>query len=224
MKEKSLGKCTVPFLEDTFNLNQIQESLVLTHWLTTDYTLSEFEKAYLEALQANLSFNLQSWNEYELLSHFIGPILGMVGFSSRQFNLFGERDLEAVVQGATEDWRLFGKPDGMVASGRRVPKQPYFAFQEYKREKDPDGDPTAQALAAMLAGRALNSNKRPMYGCYIVGEKWNFMVLEGQDYAVSHGFSALGNDLFFIFRVLKKLKQYVIQFVAEDSLNSITPS
>jgi hypothetical protein len=216
MKEKSFGKCTVPFLEDTFDLNQVQQSETLTHWLTTDYNISDFEKRCLEILQANLSFNLQSWNEYELLSYFIGPVLSMVGFSSRQFNLFGARDLEAIVKGATEEWRLFGKPDGMVASGRRIPKQPYFAFQEYKREKDPDGDPTAQALAAMLAGRELNLNKRAMYGCYIVGEKWNFMVLEGQEYVVSQGFSALGNDLFLIFGVLKKLKQYVIQFVAED--------
>lgn len=65
--------------------------------------------------------------------HFIGLVFSIVNFSSEQFNLFAHRPIEAEV----EDWTLYGSPDGMIASGRRAPKLPFFAFSEYKRQKNP---------------------------------------------------------------------------------------
>ena len=64
----------------------------------------------------------------------------------------------------------------------------YFTFQEYKKERDPNGDPAEQALAAMLVGQALNETKQPIYGCYIVGRDWCFMTLLGRGYAISKGY------------------------------------
>jgi hypothetical protein len=72
---------------------------------------------------------------------------------------------------------LFGKPDEMIASGYREPEAPFFCFQEYKRETDPNGDPIGQLLAAMLVGQALNPPKQPMYGCYVIGCDWYFVTL-----------------------------------------------
>lgn len=46
---------------------------------------------------------------------YFGPIFTFVNFSSRKFNHFAQRDLE----GNVDEIRLFGKPDGLIASGRR---------------------------------------------------------------------------------------------------------
>lgn len=107
---------------------------------------------------------------------------------------------------------LSGKPDGIVSAGRREPEVPYFAFQEYKRELDPDGDPAGQALAAMLVGQSFNEDLSiPIYGCYINGSIWKMMVLVGDEYTITNGFNALTDDIFKIFKILKALKNIVIE-------------
>lgn len=88
----------------------------------------------------------------------------------------------------------------------------FFVFAEYKRQRDPEGDPAAQALAAKLAGQVLNENKQIVYGCYVTGAYWYFMLLEGKKYYISRGFSASGNELFDIIRFLKALKKTIVKF------------
>ena len=94
-----------------------------------------------------------------------------------------------------------------------MPKVPYFAFQEYKK-KNPDsyrdkGDPKAQALAAMLVGQSQNQENLPIYGCYVIGQDWEFMVLKGKKFAQSVDYSAITDSIFDIYRILKVLKQIV---------------
>lgn len=207
---KAFKDCTLQFLEKTFALEEVKSLPSLEHWLALPADISEFERQQLRYLHEVLAFNVHDWNEHELDSHFIGPLFTFVNFSSKKFNHFAQRELEGVVAG----YRLFGKPDGMVASGRRVPETPYFAFQEYKRLLDPNGDPAAQALAAMLVGQQFNEGPRPLYGCYVVGYDWRFMTLEGKSYTISQDYSALTDEIFTIFRILKALKQIVIQLTS----------
>ena len=42
---------------------------------------------------------------------------------------------------------------------------------------DPNGDPAGQTLAAMLVAQVLNQHQQTIYGAYVVGSDWNFMVL-----------------------------------------------
>lgn len=166
------------------------------------------ETQYLVYLRQILDFNVHDWNEYELDSHFIGPVFTLVNFSSKKFNHYSQRFLKGTVNG----YVLSGKPDGIVSAGRREPEVPYFAFQEYKRELDPDGDPAGQALAAMLVGQSFNEDLSiPIYGCYINGSIWKMMVLVGNEYTITNGFNALTDDIFKIFKILKALKNIVIE-------------
>jgi hypothetical protein len=88
---------------------------------------------------------------------------------------------------------------------------PYFAFAEYKRQRDPNGDPAGQALAAMLVGQTMNANQHPVYGAFVAGRDWYFMVLDGKHYAISRGHNALqSEELVDILRVLKALKAIVV--------------
>lgn len=209
--EKPFRDCTLRFLEKTFRLEEVKMLPSLEEWLNLPAELPAFERQQLLSLRETLAFNVHDWNEHELDSLFIGPLFTIVNFSSKKFNHFAQRDLEGIV----EEYRLFGKPDGLIASGRREPEKPFFAFQEYKRLLDPDGDPAAQALAAMLVGQALDEHPRPLYGCYIVGYDWRFMALEGKQYAISHDYSALTDDIFTIFCILKALKAMITKFTSD---------
>ncbi len=209
--EKSFKDCNLNFLEKTFGIEQIDTLAALDSWLAMPNEPSAFEEESLLHLRSVLNFNIHDWNEYELDSHFIGPIFTLVNFSNKKFNHYSQRFL----QGQVGDYQLFGKPDGIVSAGRREPETPYFAFQEYKKELDPNGDPAGQALAAMLVGQSLNDDPaKPIYGCYVNGRDWYFMVLLGKEYSISQDFSATTNDIFKIFATLKALKEIVTELTA----------
>jgi hypothetical protein len=205
---KSFRDCTLTFMDKAFKMRQVKYVPPLVTWLNTPNEINDFERRQLIQHQEMLDFNVHNWNEYELDVHFIGPIFSMVMFSSYEFNHFSQRE----VSGQVDNYFLSGKPDSMVASGRREPEQPYFAFQEYKKELDPNGDPAGQALAAMLVGQTMEEQPKVMYGCYVVGSIWKFMALDiDRQYSLSSDYSALNDDIFDIFRILKNLKDIVIE-------------
>ena len=209
-QEKTLASCTLKYLDKVIGTRQVEQLPALDAWMARTADISDFDQQILLRFQRTLKFNVHDWNEHELDSHFIGPVFALSDFSTREFNHFSQRELSATVQ----DILLYGRVDGMVASGWREPELPFFAFQEYKRNLDPNGDPAGQVLAAMLAGQALNNGAFPIYGCYVVGRDWYFMALDGLDYASTQGHNALDTDeLFDIFRILKALKQIVAERV-----------
>jgi len=208
--EKLLSSCTLKNVDKTFKTSEVSNLPSLDSWLAMPADISDFEQQSLLRSQKTLIFNVHDWNEHELDSHFIGPLFALVDFSTSLFNHFAQREIE----GTVDDILLYGRVDGLVASGRREPEQPYFAFQEYKRTLDPNGDPAGQCLAAMLVGQTLNPQPMPVYGCYVVGSLWQFLTLEGRQYATSPGYSATSDDLFDIFRILKALKQIVTERTA----------
>jgi hypothetical protein len=65
----------------------------------------------------------------------------------------------------------------------------------------------------MLATQTLNTQERPIYGVYIIGSLWWFVVLQGNQYAVSDPFNAFKEEeLFKIFSILKRCKSYIEAF------------
>ena len=160
-----------------------------------------------------LLLNAHDWNETELAYNFIGPVMALVNYTSEAFNFFAER----LVSGVVEGFEMSGKPDGMIASGFREPKMPYFCFQEYKKDQDPEGDPAGQVLAAMHVAQVLNEHHHPIYGGYVKGRDWFFMVLRGKQYAISEPYIATRDDVFDIFRILKALKAIIADLVAQDA-------
>ena len=203
--------CTLIKLDKMFGLSQTEETRALKDWLNGEAEISGLEREVLLILQQVLKFNVDNWNEAELIQHFIGPVFTLVNYSSRKFNVFSER----LLAGTVDSIEMGGRPDGMIASGYREPEKPFFCFQEYKREKDPDGDPAGQALAAMLVAREINERRHPIYGCYVRGRDWFFMLSEGNEYCISEGYMATRDDIFEIFRILKVLKDIVASLVQQ---------
>ena len=201
------NQCTLLKLDKLFGLNQIDDWDALMAWLDQPHEISAWEEENLRFFRRVLAHNVHNWNESELIQHFIGPIFTLVDFSDKRFNYFAERRFG----GQVDDIEIFGHPDGMVASGYREPEKPFFCFQEYKRHLDPKGDPAGQALGAMLAAQVINEYQHPVYGCYVVGDIWRFMMLQGRTYGMSAAYSATGNGLFDIFRILKVLRRRIVE-------------
>jgi hypothetical protein len=206
----TLGECTIPNLEKIFGLNLKDENVFLSAWINQNQALSSFQQEAILFYRKELRANFFNWNEQELSMHFIGPMLSLVDFTGENFNAYANRAIKATI-GEIE---LVGIPDGMIAKGRREPEIPYFCFQEYKKEIDPNGHPAAQALGAMLVGQSLNDNKSPIYGCYVIGKFWTFMVLDGKDYALSQGYDATSDEILTIFQILLSLKNIVKELAA----------
>lgn len=207
----TLGECTIPNLEKIFGLKLRDESEFLSSWVNQSQVFSSFQQEALFLYRKELRANFFNWNEQELSMHFIGPMLSLVDFTGENYNAYANRSIKATIG----DIELNGVPDGMIAKGRREPEIPYFCFQEYKKEIDPNGHPAAQALGAMLVGQSLNDNKSPIYGCYVIGKFWTFMVLEGKNYALSQGYDATSDEILTIFQILLTLKSIVKDLASE---------
>ncbi|MDM8526135.1 hypothetical protein QUF80_22395 [Desulfococcaceae bacterium HSG8] len=207
MTSLNFRECTLDLLDNKFGLSQVRKCASLDEWLARPADIADWEEKAILHLRTLLTDNVHDWNESELSQNFIGPLFALVSFTSESFNLFAEREIRGVVN----EIHLSGNPDGMIASGRRSPTRPYFCFQEYKRERDPKGDPAGQCLAAMLVAQEINGHKHPVYGCHVIGELWRFMTLRDNEYCISQSFTATGRDVSEIFRILKALKQMITE-------------
>jgi len=212
--KKIFKECDRLFLDETFNLEQVDEINLLTKWLEAinSYLIEDYENKLLLRLQTTLIYRADDWNEQELNENFISPLLSLVNFNTREFGMFSERLLKSTIC----NYELIGYPDAIVASGRRIPKIPYFCFHEYKKELDNQGDPYGQCLAAMLVAQELNNNKKPIYGVVVKGVSWSFMVLQGKEYAISRAYNSTISEIFEIVKLLKHLKTIIEQYVKES--------
>ncbi|MEM7533954.1 MAG: hypothetical protein AAF639_17355 [Chloroflexota bacterium] len=207
-------KSTLALLDKTFSLKQVETLPYLDAWLASQEDISDYEQQSLQIYQQNLKKHVHDWNEAELSYGFIGPMMTLVNFSDDRFGFFAQRNFEGSVDGV----ELAGIPDGIIASGFREPEKPYFCFQEYKRENDPEGDPAGQVLAAMLLAQAINEHQHPIYGCYVKGAIWYFVVLQGREYAISSGYVATRDDIDTIFCVLKALKGIIARLIEGNKM------
>lgn len=192
-------------LEKAFGLKQIWQSDLLDAWRQMPYEINETDKNSLLKLQAVLIRGGQYWNEVELENKFISPLIMLAEIDDEQMGYFLERPLCATVG----DYQLSGTVDGMIATGFREPDIPLFCMHEYKRSLENQGAPDAQVLAAMLVARELNPASHPMYGLYVIGFDWHFMVLEGNHYCISKTYNADDEEIFVLFKMLKSLKQLI---------------
>ncbi len=209
--KRTFKSCSRLFLEDTFNLIDIEEISFLSEWIekSNNYDIDEYEKRIINHLQPILKYRLDDWNEIELTQHFIAPLFSIINFNTKTYGMFSERLIKAVIG----EYELSGEPDSIIAKGRRVPKIPYVCFHEYKKELDNQGDPQGQCLAAMMVAQELNNNERPIYGIVVKGQIWSFVVLKGKEYAISTSYKATDEELYEIVKLLKHLKTIIEEYV-----------
>ncbi len=205
MKKVTFKELTLTQLEDVFGLSQVWESDLLAQWENIPIQIEDAEKFMLLKLQKTAHRGGRAWNEVELENKFISPLIMLADIDDGRIGYFLERPLSSQLG----DYELSGIVDGMIAIGIREPKTPYFCLHEYKRSVENQGSPDGQVLAAMLVAREQNQNKCPIYGLFVVGLVWNFIVLKDNDYCISRTFIADNDDIFTIFKMMKALKQII---------------
>lgn len=59
-----------------------------------------------------------------------------------------------------------------------------------------------------LGTTTLNKNHKPIYGCYVIGRFWYFVIMEEKQYCISEAFdSTKADSLLQIIAVLRRFKQ-----------------
>jgi hypothetical protein len=199
-------------VERVFQLQRNDEIPDFKQWLEPRIEIDPYTDERLNALRLELQRFVSAWNEYELFGRFIGPLLSLISFWGRTYNLFHNRTLSLRL---SDDRKTSGQLDGMVASGIEEPEQPYFFIHEYKRNLNAEGDPQGQLLIAMLAAQHLTTDGGPLYGCYVIGPFWRFVYLDGTTFAESQGYDATdGGELHIIWNILHETKRRIEARVA----------
>ena len=194
-----------PILIETFGLQRLFKSTpLMNEWLTALGELNPTDKAFIMESQEKLIENADSWNEEELKMSFISMVIFLARFSNT-IRTYYDREISAVIN----EVNVSCKADMMLSKGiGEMIKTPYFFLHEYKREKKYSGDPVGQMLAGMLISQAKNNNEKPIYGCYIMGANWYFMLMQGDTYAqmTSPLRATNKNELQEILLILRKFK------------------
>ena len=202
-------------VERTFGVRRTKRSPLLDRWLAAEPEISEFHRRSVENLRQDAEDNIDAWNEAALKFFFIGPIVSLVDFNEEDYHGF----LEQTLYLETDKGAARGNVDFLVAAGRAVPVSPYYLLHEYKPERTTVMDPQGQLLIAMLAARLANEEAgltQPVYGSYVIGRWWFFVVLNGSEYTISRAFDCtLPDGVAAIFRALLEVKVYISALFAE---------
>lgn len=196
---------TLDKIDEAFNLKQVRRLPILDELMAFPYELDAYEHRYLNQLRDTYFLGGDDWNEAELENKIISPLIVFAQIDNEKFAYFLERELTATIG----EYELLGKVDGMIATGFRNPKKPFFCMNEYKRATDPNGDPKGQALIAMLVAQKLNETAKPILGSFIVGKLWCFMALVGNQYAISHSLTCDDDEIYDIYRILRGLRAHI---------------
>ncbi len=199
-------------VEITFGMKRVFELPALADWQNSSKNdIDETMKHFLDIIQKRLIVNADAWNEDEFKMFFIAPLLSQMPLEIDDFKPFTQRTLSAKFPEL--DLEVSGKVEFVIARGKQRPKQPYFFLHEYKQERRRENDPLGQLLISMVAARQNNEKKTPLFGCFVVGRDWFFVVLEEQTYAVSLACDATKNhELYQIVAMLSAMPDIIRQY------------
>lgn len=203
---KSFKDWTYEEVNEAFGLVRIFTHKLFDFFYQIDFTKTESNAALIENLRS-LAFKYgDSWNEDEYKFLFISPFIGLANFTSDNYKIFTQRQLSVKYENDTKI--TDGLVEFMLAKGIQQPKKPHLFLHEYKPEKRRDNDPLGQLLIGMVAAQKINQDEKPIYGIYVVGRYWYFVILENQQYVVSNSFNATDKeDIFRLFAILQFFKQ-----------------
>jgi len=209
----TFSKIELKNLKQLFNIDRNFNHKVFNPWFVNNINLKNEECLFLEnLLEQEIDF-IRIYNEEDLKIHFIAPILNKINFKSLEQKI---RDFyEETLAYETEDFILKGVTDFVVAKGLEYPEKPYFFIQEFKKGQQ-YSNPEPQLLAELISAIELNDFKQ-MKGCFIVGENWNFVIVNKLDknkyqYSISRTFNATNiGDLKDIYKNLLFIKKKIME-------------
>ena len=61
----------------------------------------------------------------------------------------------------------------------------------------------------LLVAQFNNKQEFPLYGCYVVGRNWFFVILQGKEYAVTNAINSSTDDIVKVIAMLRKVKNNI---------------
>lgn len=196
-------------VEDVFGIQPAKDKTQMEQWESADCAISKREKETIITLQNHLISKVKYWNEAALKFYFLGPFISMIQYDTDRYNSFLEHTLKVKINDAIT---ISGNVDFLVATGKQIPKIPFLTLHEYKPEPNISTDPQGQLLISMVAAQKANAKKGlhyPLYGVYVTGRFWFFVILNGGQYIESLAYDATQKDIFKIFCMLQKAKEFI---------------
>ncbi len=193
---------------------------VFNHWFDFEYDVNESEEKFLQTLIDKNIHIITLYHEEDLKVNFIVPLINKIDFFMLKDKIRNFYHETLFYQ--TDKFIFNGKADFIVSKGIRTATNPYFFIQEFKKGVRPT-DPEPQLLAELISAIELN-NELSIRGAYIVGENWNFVILEklGKDryqYFVSRTFNCTNiEDLKGIYKNLMFVKNEIIEMVKKEKI------
>ncbi len=193
-----------------FKIQVAKKNPHLSEWISAAFELNDVEQSFFDDLCAEAEEDGGYWNEEELKINFVGTTFRLAKINTKdRIKVFYERPIAAKVG----EYNLSVIADCLVATPLpfNTPKHPYFFLQEFKKRKGDKHDPEAQMLVAMLIAQEINNDDKPIYGGYLIGQNWNFAILDNNTYCQSRQFdSTRREDLLQIIFTLRKLKDLIL--------------
>lgn len=210
------------FLEQNLGIKQVDLHPILSNLQVVDQ--NNFPESLKIQFQELIDFAIPQiayWTEQELALKHISQIINSVKYFGENYNTFANRPFEYDFG----EIKLGGSMDFLISGGRKEPTLPYFCLHEYKKEQNFEGDPLGQLLAEMLVAQALNRDAQTgfdtIYGCYIVGRNWFWVILKDKEYAVSRAYDSTRiGDLSEIYLILVKIKYIIEDHIATQKLKN----
>ena len=207
---RSFKRWNAQEVEKTFGIHRTKKSKLLDQWLESQPAATPFQLQSVEYLRAAAEDDIDAWNEAALKFFFIGPLVALIDFNEQDYHGFLEQQLVIEQEGV----QARGNIDFMVASGREVAEAPYYVLHEYKPETTAVLDPKGQLLIGMIAAQRANEARgltQPVYGSYVIGRLWFFVLLNGKEYTISRAYDCtLPDGVDVIFRALLQVKMYIV--------------
>jgi hypothetical protein len=192
-------------VEQAFGLTRLYTHTLWVAFETLQLSNKHLHYESLGVLQKKLFKYVDSWNEDELKFMFISPLINLVDYDNEKYKVFTQRPMAVKYDNDTKT--TSGKVEFMLAKGKQIPQKPFFFLHEYKQENRRDNDPLGQLLIAMMAAQVQNADGETLYGCYVSGRNWFFVVLQGKEYAVSRAYDATSSAIYQLFAILLWFKE-----------------
>ena len=194
----------IAYLEAKFSLKQTNNEAFFPEWLENLPEISDLEKQYIDKVKLHF-LRLAKYpplSEETVKLVVLSPLLSLAGFYDEPFFIRSESSIEIAVE--NEDEVIRGKIDVLV-----IQQQLWLLVIESKRTTFSLLEAIPQALTYMLANP---HPTKPLFGLVMNGSDFifiKFSQINQAQYALSDQFTLLKreNELYQVFRILKKLSQ-----------------
>ena len=199
-------------LKNLVNIKRRFDESIFNNWFNNETVLDDKTVLFLEELLDREKNYIKIYDEKNLTTYFIAPIINKVNFK-----VLGEIRgfYEGVIIYEHENFIFNGKADFVVSKGFTILEKPLFFIQEFKKGLETT-NPEPQLLAELISAVELN-NWSEIKGAYIIGEDWNFVILQKikkdkYEFSVSRTFNSTNiEDLKKIYRYLLFVKKEIIK-------------